>query len=187
MTTAPLVFHVKENVHGALIGQVLPHNSTSTIVPGTQFLIVNQKDVPDIAIMKDGSLHAVQGLDRETKQNYSITVLADSLRGIGIFQVRIIVDDENDNAPEFTSFIYDGQIMENSPVGTEVTLTNSIVASDKDEGKNGEFTFVLEGENSSLFRINPLTGRIYFQGIDERTLDRESKMNYEFQVIATDT
>lgn len=76
--------------------------------------------------------------------------------------------------------------MENSPVGTEVTLTNPIVASDKDEGKNGEFTFVLRGEGSSLFRIDPLTGRVYFQSIDERTLDRESKMNYEFQVIATD-
>lgn len=89
-STAPLIFHVKENVPGVSIGQVLSHNGTSTIVSDTQFLIVNQKDVPDIAIMKDGSLHALQGLDRETKQNYSITVIAESLRDIGIFQVNFL-------------------------------------------------------------------------------------------------
>lgn len=85
-TTAPLAFHVKENVPGALIGQVLPHNGT-TAMSGTQFLIVNQQDVPDIAIMDDGSLYAPQGLDRETRENYSITVIAESLRGVGVFQV----------------------------------------------------------------------------------------------------
>jgi len=86
-TTAPLVFHVKENVPGALIGQVLPNNGTTITMSGTQFLIVNQQDVPDIAIMDDGSLYAPEGLDRETRQNYSITVIAESLRSVGVFQV----------------------------------------------------------------------------------------------------
>lgn len=88
-TTAPLAFHVKENVPGALIGQVLPHNGTTVAMSGTQFLIVNQQDVPDIAIMGDGSLYAPHGLDRETRENYSITVIAESLRGVGVFQVSL--------------------------------------------------------------------------------------------------
>ncbi|EZA48060.1 Cadherin-89D [Ooceraea biroi] len=186
-TTAPLVFHVKENIPGALIGQVLPHNGTTAVMSGTQFLIVNQQDVPDIAIMEDGTLYAPEGLDRETRQNYSITVIAESLRSVGVFQVRIIVDDENDHAPEFALTTYEGRIMENSPAGTEVTLTDPIVASDKDEGKNQYFMFTLRGEGSNLFRLDPITGRVYFVGIDERTLDRESKADYEFQVIATDS
>lgn len=86
-TTASLVFHVKENVPGALIGQVLPHNRTATAMSGTRFLIVNQQDVPDVAIKEDGSLYAPEGLDRETRQNYSITVIAESSRGVGVFQV----------------------------------------------------------------------------------------------------
>lgn len=89
-TTASLVFHAKENAPGALIGQVLPHNRTATTVAstsGTRFLIVNQQDVPDVAIMDDGSLYAPGGLDRETRQNYSITVIAESSRGVGVFQV----------------------------------------------------------------------------------------------------
>lgn len=76
--------------------------------------------------------------------------------------------------------------MENSPAGTEVNLTNPIAASDKDEGKNQNFTFALRGEGSNLFRIDPITGRVYFAGIDERTLDRESRVSYHLQVIATD-
>ncbi|XP_029156895.1 cadherin-89D isoform X2 [Nylanderia fulva] len=182
-TTAPLVFHVMENVPDALIGQVLPHNGTAS---GTQFLIVNQQDVPDVAIMNDGSLYAPRGLDRETRENYSVTVIAEGLRGVGVFQVRIVVDDENDNAPKFTLPAYEGQIMENSPSGTEIVLTDPIVASDKDEGRNREFTFALQGEGSGLFRIDPVTGRIFFVGIDNRVLDRETRANYELQVIATD-
>ncbi|XP_067214901.1 cadherin-89D [Linepithema humile] len=187
MTTAPLIFHVKENVPGALIGQVLPHNGTASTVSGTEFLIVNQQDVPDVAIMSDGTLYAPQGLDRETRQNYSITVIAESSRGVGVFQVRLIVDDENDHAPEFTSSIYEARILENSPAGTEVTLTNPIAANDRDEGQNQDFEFALRGEGSSLFKIDPTTGQVYFAGTDNRILDRETRANYEFQIIAIDS
>ncbi|XP_072758851.1 cadherin-89D isoform X2 [Anoplolepis gracilipes] len=183
-TTAPLVFHVMENIPDALIGQVLPHNGTAS---GIQFLIVNQQDVPDIAIMNDGTLYAPRGLDRETRENYSVTVIAEGARGVGVFQVRIFVDDENDNAPEFTLSAYEGRITENSPAGTEVTLTDPITANDKDEGRNRNFTFALQGEGSGLFRIDPLTGRVFFVGIDNRILDRETKANYELQVIAIDS
>lgn len=96
------------------------------------------------------------------------------------------MDDENDHAPEFTLPAYEGRIMENSPAGTEVTLTNPIAASDKDEGENRDFMFALWGDDSSLFRIDPITGQVYFEGIDG-TLDRETRANYEFQVTATDS
>lgn len=96
------------------------------------------------------------------------------------------MDDENDHAPEFTLSAYEGRIMENSPAGTEVTLTNPIAASDKDEGENRDFTFALRGDDSNLFRIDSITGQVYFEGIDDRTLDRETRASYEFQVTATD-
>lgn len=102
-------------------------------------------------------------------------------------QVRIIVDDENDHAPEFTLPFYEGRIMENSPAGTEVTVTNPIAASDEDQDDNQKFTFALRGEGSGLFRIDSLTGRVYFEGIGDRTLDREMRADYEFEIIATDS
>lgn len=85
-TTAPLVFHAKENVPGTYIGQVLPQNGTGAATT-TRFFIVNQQDVPDISITEDGALYAPRGLDREARQNYSITVIAESPRGVGVFQV----------------------------------------------------------------------------------------------------
>ena len=81
------MFHAKENVAGAYIGQVLPQNGTGAATAGTRFFIVNQQDVPDISITEDGALYAPKGLDRETRQNYSITVIAESPRGVGVFQV----------------------------------------------------------------------------------------------------
>ncbi|KZC05970.1 Cadherin-89D, partial [Dufourea novaeangliae] len=187
-TTAPLVFHAKENVPGTYIGQVLPQNSTagtSTNV-GTRFFIVNQQDVPDISITEDGALYAPQGLDRETRQNYSITVIAESPRGVGVFQVTVIVIDENDHPPMFTSSLYEGRILENSPPGTKVNLSIPIAATDQDEGINQNFVFSLHGPGNELFRIHPTTGLVYFDGIDDRTLDREAKANYTFKIVAKD-
>lgn len=66
-------------------------------------------------------------------------------------------------------------------------MTNPIAASDKDEGKNRDFTFALQGEGSGLFRIDPLTGQVFFVGIDNTTLDRETRASYDLQVIATDS
>ncbi|XP_054013021.1 cadherin-89D [Hylaeus anthracinus] len=186
-TTAPLVFHAKENVPGTYIGQVLPQNSTGTTATGTRFFIVNQQDVPDISISEDGALYAPRGLDRETRQNYSITVIAESPRGVGVFQVTVIVIDENDHPPMFTSSLYEGRILENSPPGTKVNLSNPIMATDKDEGANQNFAFSLHGAGSELFRIHPITGLVYFEGIDDRTLDREAKANYSFKLVAKDS
>lgn len=72
---------------GAYIGQILPQNGTGSATPATRFFIVNQQDVPDISITEDGALYAPKGLDREARQNYSITVIAESQRGVGVFQV----------------------------------------------------------------------------------------------------
>lgn len=81
-----MVFHAMENSRGAFIGQVLPRNGTNA-TRNVRFLIANQRDVPDIAITEDGDLYTLRGLDRETRQNYSITVIAETTRGLGIFQV----------------------------------------------------------------------------------------------------
>lgn len=98
----------------------------------------------------------------------------------------MIVLDENDHAPEFTFPLYEGRITENSRAGTKVNLSIPITATDKDEGINQNFVFALHGEGSELFRIHPTTGLVYFEGIDDRTLDREAKANYSFTVVAKD-
>ncbi|XP_046736319.1 cadherin-89D isoform X1 [Diprion similis] len=181
----PLVFHVKENMPGAFIGQVLPNNGTNSS-RNISFLIANQQDVPDISITDEGTLYTPKGLDRETRENYSITVIADNAKGVGIFQVTVIVEDENDNAPMFDIPVYEGRIQENSPVGTEVALTRRITAKDPDDGGNQNFAITVHGEGSELFTIDQVSGRVFFKGDAEGLLDREARPFYNLSLVARD-
>lgn len=47
-----------------------------------RFTIANQKDVTDmLAITTDGTLHTLQPLDRETRDVYRLTVIAEYNKG----------------------------------------------------------------------------------------------------------
>ncbi|XP_057327714.1 cadherin-89D isoform X4 [Microplitis mediator] len=186
-TRAPLVYHVKENMPSAFIGQVLPRNTTRNVTRSlVRFLIANQRDVPDIAITEDGDLYTVRGLDREIKENYSITVIAETTRGLGIFQVTIVVDDVNDNPPIFDMEKYQGHLPENSVSGTEVILDHRVSVHDADEVVNSNFNLTLEGDASDLFSIDSTTGRVFFTGHGSHLLDRENKSTYMLRIIASD-
>ena len=57
---------------------------------------------------------------------YKFTVLFHDL------QVKVTVEDENDNSPSFDRHIYQGSIRENSPPGTEVILGSVLKVQDPD-------------------------------------------------------
>lgn len=132
---------------------------------GLRFLIANQQDVTDmITITNDGTLMTLEGLDREKRDVYRLTVIAEYSKGIisgaGIYQVTIYVDDVNDNPPVFNQISYTGMISENSPLGTEVLLNNPIIVKDADVGVNAEFTLSLHGEGSHLFALEHVNGTV---------------------------
>lgn len=56
----------------------------------------------------------------------------------GTLTINIIVDDVNDNYPEFTEDAYTTMVCEESPAGTVFAM---ITASDVDEGFNGELRY----------------------------------------------
>lgn len=53
----------------------------------------------------------------------------------GTLTVHVIVDDNNDNRPEFTEEVYNTIVSEDSSIGTVFAM---ITASDIDEGVSGE-------------------------------------------------
>lgn len=53
----------------------------------------------------------------------------------GTLTIYIIVDDINENSPEFTEEVYNTIVFEDSPIGTVFAM---ITASDIDEGVSGE-------------------------------------------------
>ncbi|CAG9765181.1 unnamed protein product [Ceutorhynchus assimilis] len=184
---SPLEFHVKENQPNVLIGKLGFRNNMTS---GLKFSIANQKDVTDvIAITTDGTLHTLRSLDREVRDVYRLTVIAEydkgSVLGSGIYQVTIFVDDDNDNKPTFERNIYEGKIKENCKSGTEVDLNFPVHVSDNDIGTNGQFTVTIFGNGSEIFRLDKNTGKIQF--ISSSTpLDRETISVYNLRLVAKD-
>lgn len=122
------------------------------------FFIVNDYDLKDkIYVSNDGKLMTMNGLDREEKDFYKLSVIAEYSNGLiesaGIYQINVIVDDENDNPPKFQHSSYIGIISENCPLGTEVMLNNIMFVVDPDEGKNSEFQLSIMGDGNRLFTI----------------------------------
>lgn len=127
------------------------------------FIIANDHDVKDkIFIASDGNLMTINGLDREESDFYKISVIAEYSHGpvatAGIYQINIIVEDENDNAPQFDHTSYVGVIAENSALGTEVLLNNMIFVKDLDAGRNAEFAISILGDGNRLFTVEKSNG-----------------------------
>ncbi|XP_055542908.1 cadherin-89D isoform X2 [Wyeomyia smithii] len=122
---------------------------------GVQYSLINSYDMADqIRLTNDGKLMTVKGLDREKQDTIKVTIIAEYFYKhrtfAGIYQVVILVEDENDNPPRFNLPYYLGVIAENSPIGTEIVLNSPIIISDPDIGVNSEYELVLSGESNSF-------------------------------------
>lgn len=116
----------------------------------------------------DGSsvvkLQITGDLDRETREAYSVIVVAEdggNPKLTGTMTVYINIEDTNDNAPRFTHLTYNVTVNETIPAGTEI-LTLS--ASDADLGVNSEITYRLSknqiGKIHEQFAVNESTGAV---------------------------
>lgn len=131
-----------------------------------RFFIANQQDVTDmISITNDGTLMTVKPLDREVRDLYRLTVIAEYskgyVNGAGIYQVIVHVDDVNDNPPAFNQKAYTGIILENSPMGSDVYVINQqIFIHDADAGPNADFSVSLSGDGADLFKVELVNGSL---------------------------
>lgn len=148
-------------LHPAGLNKYLLRNKnrfTRATTKNLNFFIVNDYDFKDkMYISNDGKLMTINGLDREEKDSYRLSVIAEYTNGLvesaGIYQINVIVEDQNDNAPKFERSSYIGIISENSALGTEVLLNNLIMVNDADIGKNSEFQLSILGDGNRLFTI----------------------------------
>ncbi|XP_021006761.1 protocadherin beta-15-like [Mus caroli] len=124
-------------------------------------------------------------LDREEQAAFRLTLTAldgGSPPRTGTSQIRIVVLDVNDNAPEFAQAFYRVQIPENSPSGSMVA---KVSAKDLDTGTNGEVSYSLfhrSQEMSKTFELNALSGEVRLI----KALDFETTPSYELDIEATD-
>ncbi|KAB1281621.1 Protocadherin beta-15 [Camelus dromedarius] len=124
-------------------------------------------------------------LDREEQAELRLTLTAldgGSPPRSGTTQVRILVLDVNDNAPEFAQTHYQVQVPENSPVGA---LIVKVSARDLDTGTSGEISysfFYSSQEISTTFELSSISGEVRLI----KKLDFETISSYELYIDASD-
>ncbi|XP_055141899.1 protocadherin beta-5 [Symphalangus syndactylus] len=125
-----------------------------------------------------------KALDREERPELSLTLTAvdgGAPPRSGTTTVRIVVLDNNDNAPEFLQSLYEVQVPENSPLNSLVVVVS---ARDLDAGAYGSVAYVLfQGDEvTQPFVIDEKTGEIRLK----RALDFEATPYYNVEIVATD-
>uniref|UniRef100_A0A4W5Q4X2 Cadherin-23 n=1 Tax=Hucho hucho TaxID=62062 RepID=A0A4W5Q4X2_9TELE len=120
---------------------------------------------------RSGEITTTALLDRELKSEYILIVRAvdggvGPLQKTGIATVNITILDINDNAPMWRDEPYHANVVEMSPIDTDVI---SVLAIDPDVGDNGTVVYSISPENP-FYTINSSTGKIRTSGA---MLDRE--------------
>nr|XP_035939808.1 cadherin-23 isoform X7 [Halichoerus grypus] len=131
-----------------------------------------------------GDIYVLSSLDREKKDHYILTALAKdnpgdtaSNRRENSVQVVIQVLDVNDCRPQFSKAQFSTSVYENEPAGTSVI---TMMATDQDEGPNGELAYSLEGPGVEAFHVDMDSGLV----TTKRPLQSYERFN--LTVVATD-
>ncbi|KFV61510.1 Protocadherin-23, partial [Dryobates pubescens] len=123
-----------------------------------------------------GELVTAVSLDRETQEVFSIK--GNPSRS-STAQLYLTVLDENDHNPLFAKTQYQISVREDLEEGSTIL---DLLASDEDEGLNGEVTYSLIDDTFGVFAIDTVTGSI----LTTKALDRETKYQYTFRAVASD-
>ncbi|XP_071401892.1 cadherin EGF LAG seven-pass G-type receptor 1-like, partial [Centroberyx affinis] len=176
-----------------MLSEDRPVGSTVVVISATdedtgenaRISYVMEDNVPQFKINPDtGAITTQIEIDYEDQASYTLAIIA---RDNGIPQksdttyVEIIVLDANDNAPQFARDLYQGNVLEDSPVYTSVL---QISASDRDSGSNGRVSYTFQGgdDGDGDFYIETYSGIIR----TARKLDRENVPVYSLKAFAVD-
>uniref|UniRef100_A0A3Q2QWK0 Cadherin-23 n=1 Tax=Fundulus heteroclitus TaxID=8078 RepID=A0A3Q2QWK0_FUNHE len=132
---------------------------------------------------RSGELTTTALLDREQKLEYILIVRAvdggvGPQQKTGIATVNITILDINDNAPVWRDEPYEANVVEMSPINTDVI---SVLAVDPDNGENGTVVYSISPANP-FYTIDGRTGKIRTSGV---TLDRESSSSRDAVLMRT--
>ncbi|XP_075331797.1 cadherin-23 isoform X2 [Odontesthes bonariensis] len=132
---------------------------------------------------RSGEITSTALLDREQKSEYILIVRAvdggvGPQQKTGIATVNITILDINDNAPAWQDEPYNANVVEMSPINTDVI---SVLAVDPDNGRNGTVAYSINPENP-FYTIDSRTGKIRTSGV---TLDRESSNSRDTVLMRT--
>ncbi|KAJ8254969.1 hypothetical protein GJAV_G00199440 [Gymnothorax javanicus] len=127
-----------------------------------------------------GELFTLAVLDREREVEYDLVAKATDGGGRSCqADVRLMVQDMNDNPPRFSTNHYEVTVFDNTTVRTPIAV---IYAKDPDTGINSEVVYSLLGRDRRYFSLDEFSGILRL----ERSLSDEAQSRFELKVQATD-
>ncbi|KAM3964103.1 cadherin-related tumor suppressor fat [Aphomia sociella] len=184
---SPYLAYVMENVippNGGYIITIQAYDADSPPFNNQVRYFIKEGDGDLFKInASSGEISLIRTLDRESQDEYTLAVVAmdtgsPPLTGSGT--VKIVVQDVNDNSPDFERQSYKTSVKENLPSGTVILFPK---ATDKDLGNNAKIRYSLFGDKSERFLIDPANGVIFTNA----TLDREERDTYYLIIMAQDS
>ncbi|KAK0142146.1 Protocadherin Fat 4 [Merluccius polli] len=180
---SPYTVSVLENLDNLLLNilQVVARDDDQGANGQLSYMLSGGNDDAAFSLSSSGQLSLTQTLDRETQEKYLLLVTATDSGSpalSGTATVTVVVEDENDNIPLFSSSSFHTSIPEDAPTGSDLLLVS---CTDADVGLNGVISYSLSGGDGQ-FSVNPSTGQI----ISSSLLDREARSTYQLLVVATD-
>ena len=163
-----------------LEGMPLQEHVIATDADGDSVVYIPVEGFDDVFTLDStsGVISTVPGFqfDYETRQEYTLVVVATDGRFNSTVSVTVEVEDANDNAPSFRSATYSATLPETSDPGTFVVR---VEAEDRDIGSNADIVYAILNED--LFEINEQNGIITLA----RQLDFEANSGpFMFTVVA---
>ncbi|XP_054832337.1 protocadherin Fat 2 [Eublepharis macularius] len=126
-------------------------------------------------------------LDCEVQEIYKFYVVAsDHGRKVQLHSralVEVTVTDENDNAPQFTSEIYKGSVIENAEPRQMITTLRTTDADISEQNKQ-VICYITEGDVLGQFSVDQVDGE--WRIFSKRPLNREDTEKYLLKVMASD-
>ncbi|KAJ8004939.1 hypothetical protein DPEC_G00141490 [Dallia pectoralis] len=136
-------------------------------------------------VTEDGEILLTEELDREDKDMYILVVMAIDVHGNDVdppMEVRVVVEDVNDNAPVCGQELSVFEVQENEPAESSV---GDLLVHDADDPNtlNAILDYTLVSPNSSpVFSIDGITGRIKAK----KMLRRQDGTEYHLTVRVSD-
>ncbi|XP_010225690.1 PREDICTED: protocadherin Fat 3-like, partial [Tinamus guttatus] len=168
-TQSVYVAEVRENAApGTKVIHVKATDGDSGIYGQVSYSIINDFAKDRFLIDSNGQILTTERLDRENPLEGDIGVFLRALDGGGrttFCTVRVIVVDENDNAPQFMTVEYRASVKADVGKGYLVTQVQAV---DPDDGANSRITYSLYSEASvsvaDLLEIDPDNGWMVTKG-----------------------
>uniref|UniRef100_A0A3B3XCQ2 FAT atypical cadherin 3b n=1 Tax=Poecilia mexicana TaxID=48701 RepID=A0A3B3XCQ2_9TELE len=143
---------------GTKVIQVSAMDEDSGLNGQITYSFINDLGKIKFGVDADGVISTLQRLDRENPVNKDMVLTVMALDGGGrasFCTVRVVLADENDNAPQFRAMEYRMSIKANVAKGSLVT---QIQATDPDAGSNGRITYSLYSEARLSTNVEPDSG-----------------------------